>query len=146
MSKRIRSQQLFLFLESTGALNGTEADIALAKKKYRTLYKKVWAKERQSKKKEIHILFSPKEYEEIQRKAKSMGTNPTKLLRNILLASLKSTEPIPHKEMLLKILQALSISNMGLNKSKYLYPDEAKEILKDLVEVEMQLLSYIESH
>jgi hypothetical protein len=146
---KIRSQKLLEYLEKSGALNGTDADITVAKKEYRKIYNRELARERRKQKREIKPLFTPKQYQEIKLKAVRMGTNPTALLRMAVTALLNSTEPLPHKAYLLEVMQLITMANIYFSKHCPL-PINGKEehltALEHLSKAELQLQEYISAH
>ena len=141
--RRIRSKQLWQYLHDSGALHGTEADIALAKREYVKHYKKQWRQNRLVKKIEIRPGFTPSEYQQLKARAGQAGNNPTTFVTNLVRAVLKEKHTIPNRDLLLKVLQALSIASVALSRPKTIQEQETGELLHN---TELMLLSYLQSN
>jgi len=136
---RIRSKKLWQYLIETNALNGTEEDIIKAKVQYRKMYKREWKKKQRLPKKELHPVFSLKEFHIIKLKANKVGLHPSTYVKQIVIASLQSTDLLPNKEQLQKVLQLISISVISLKSNQL----NLSQIAIQLEEAEKLLLQYL---
>jgi|GEM_PF-6003208 len=127
--KRNKQKQLTLFLESTGALSGTAAEQAEAKKAYRRAYMIAW-KKTAKRKREVRIMLSEEEYTQIQEKAQYAGFKSTTYMRELALAA--NTGLIPRKDELLAILQKVRMMRV-------------QEDGPALIEIETLLLQYLKT-
>lgn len=107
---KVKSKRLWQYLSDCNLLNASEEEIALAKVKYRRLYKTEWKQNRAKPEKEIRPVFSLKEYMDLKVKASDMGMNPTKYLKSLALSSVKSETLAPNKEELKRVMQLLTIA------------------------------------
>lgn len=129
----VRSKRLWQYLSDCNLLNASEEEIALAKVKYRRLYKTEWKQNRTKPEKEIRPIFSLREYMDLKVKASDMGMNPTKYLKSLALSSVKSETLAPNKEALKRVMQLLTIAVTTNN----------TELIHDAEQI---LLNYIKSH
>ncbi len=136
--KKVRSKALWKFLFEKGVIpNGTEEEITEAKKEYRRLYKKAWKRSRK-KQKEIRPSFTIKEYQAIQQVAEKAGLKPTTLARQLLLSHSEGNAFIPNRDILLQVLQNISIVAIHLVTQ---FPKEDYTIL--IEKAEQLLLNYL---
>ena len=136
--RKVRSKALWKFLLEKGVLEGTEEEIQQAKREYRKQYKREW-KLRRLKQKEIRPSFTIKEYQAIQQVAEKAGLKPTGLARQLLLAHSEGNTFIPNRDILLQVLQNISIVAIHLVKQ---FPKEDDYTL--LIEkAEQLLLTYL---
>jgi|GEM_PF-1263096 len=137
---KIRSRNLYEYLLQSGALRGSEDDIAFAKQEYRRKYKQQWKKISRPRK-EIRIEVTLKQYEAIKIKAMELELLPTTFSRSAILASTLIKHYIPYKDRLLKILQfisriAIATSNQSLS---------AGQVCELASQAENMLLLYLKS-
>ena len=136
--KKVRSKALWKFLFEKGVIpNGTEEEITAAKKEYRCIYKREW-KQRRLKQKEIRPSFTLKEYQAIQQVATKAGLKPTGLARQLLLSRSEGNAFIPNRDILLQVLQNISIVAIHLVKQ---CPKE--DYTKLIEKAEQLLLNYL---
>ncbi|HVW97072.1 MAG TPA: hypothetical protein VHA56_13965 [Mucilaginibacter sp.] len=131
---KIRSKTLYAYLLKSNVLHGTQDDIALAKLEYRKIYKRQW-KQQKRPRKEIRIEFTLKDFQAIKTKASVAGISYTAYARNILLLSTGSQQLIPRKEVLLKVLQLISMAVIASTKNM--------RLIQQLTEAEDLLLQYL---
>lgn len=114
---KTRSKVLFEYLQQSGVLHGTPEAIALAKKQYRTLYKKQWKQTRRPRK-ELRIDVTVKQYQLIKNRAVQYGQTPTAYARNAILSIVTDTPVIARRDMLLRVLQAVGMALTGMQKGR----------------------------
>jgi len=136
---KIRSKALWQYLSDTGALNGTEEDIAKAKAEYRKVYKRIWKRNNQMPRKEMRPCFTLKEYHELQILAKNAGMNPTSFFKQQVLSAFCISESKQERSKLLEALHHISVCSIGLDKSNIGTTDLQFNIRK----VEELLLQYL---
>ncbi len=143
--KKIRSTELFNYLNNKGVLGRSETEIALAKKEYIKKYKRDWKRNRLKKKPEIRPNFTPKEYELITNASKARGLTKPDFLRQCGLTVASQTDIISNKDKLLVILQKLSIAGIKVSnkKSSPFYDSEIKDADNLLQECERLLMIYL---
>lgn len=134
---KIRSKALWKYLEETGVLHGTEADIARAKREYRRLYKKAW-KQRRVKRCELRPIFTMLEFEAVLNRAKQAGVKPAVFAREVILQAATSSVFIQNKDELLRVLQLISITAVELSKDESLL-----HLLQQIETAERKLLLYL---
>jgi len=127
------SNALYLYLKQTGALNGSPEAIALAKRKYRALYKRRW-KQQQNQLKEIRFYVSLQQFEAIKVRSSVNGLRTTTYVKKVILCDVDSTTaPNP---LLLEALQIISIAiNTGAKQYNTNYGQ--------LIHAEQLLLRYL---
>ena len=135
--KKVRSKALWKYLFEKGVLEGTDEEIQQAKREYRKQYKREW-KLRRLKQKEIRPSFTIKEYQAIQQVAIKAGLKPTTFARQVLLAHAEGNAFIPNRDILLQVLQNISIVAIHLVKQ---FPKEDYTIL--IEKAEKLLLNYL---
>jgi hypothetical protein len=113
---KVHSKALYEYLLKSGVLHGTDEDIALAKLEYRKIYKRQW-KQRTRPRKEIRIEVTQKDFQTIKTKALELGVSHTGYARGVLLSSIGLKQLIPHKQILLKVLQLISMAVIGSTKN-----------------------------
>lgn len=113
---KTRSKALWKYLFEKGVLDGTDREIAEAKAEYRRQYKRMW-KARRLKQFELRPCFTGKEYDRILIAAKRAGLKPTTFARELLLVQSGNTDFIPNKEVLLQVLQYITIAAIELSKN-----------------------------
>lgn len=128
----VRSKQLWEYLTRKGVLDGTDEEIAQAKKDYRKEYKARWKKGRVIKKHELRPEFTGKEYRQLAVKAKELGLTPTAWLRALALAEAYGTTVLPHRERLLKALQLVSLAARGTDARQSI--NKAEKILEKYID------------
>lgn len=138
--KKVRSKALWKFLFEKGVLEGTDEEIQQAKREYRKQYKKVWKQSRR-KIKEIRPCFTVKEYNTIQQVAQKAGLKPITFAQQVLLAHAEGNAFIPNRDILLQVLQNISIVAIHLVKQ---FPKENYTLL--IEKAEQLLLHYLFSH
>jgi hypothetical protein len=106
---KIRSKDLWQYLNDTGALNGNEEDIIQAKREYRKAYKCKWKKNRHLPRKEMRPYFSLREYREICLKAHDIGVKPTAYVKMIVLSIVNEQNPMHSNEAIRTTVQQVSI-------------------------------------
>lgn len=136
---KIRSKALWQFISDTGALNGSEEDIAKAKAEYRKIYKRNWKRNRQIPQREMRPCFTLKEYREIWLKANEAGMNPTSFFKEQVLCILTNTISKKDREMLLQVLQCISVCSIGLEKSNI----DLTELQFNISKAEELLIQYL---
>jgi len=141
--RKIRSPKLFQYLLDSGVLDKTEAEIASAKRAYRKEYDRIWKKNSRVKKKEIRPGFTQREYDELKARARQVGYNPTAYVKSLVQAVLREKHVIPNRDLLLKVLQALSIASIALSRPRTIQEKETGELLHN---TELMLLSYLQSN
>ena len=134
---KIRSKPLYTYLLDSGVLNGTPEEIDCAKCAYRRIYKQQW-KQRKRPRNEIRIEFTLKQYATIKSKAIGYGLNPTSFSRNITLASVELTPVIPNKDILLQVLQLISMAAIASEKNI-----SSRQLSAQLAHAEKLLLTYV---
>lgn len=135
---KICSKKLYEFLLLSDVLHGTKEDIAQAKREYRRIYKRQW-KKRRLLKKEVRIEFTLREYGDIKVRAFELGVSQTAYARAVVLSSIGSSNLIPHKDKLLKILQLISMS--AIESAKNNIPPW--QLPEQLGQAEQMLLGYL---
>ena len=135
--KKVRSKALWKYLFEKGVLEGTDEEIQQAKREYRKQYKREW-KLRRLKQKEIRPSFTIKEYQAIQQVAKKAGLKPTGLARQLLLSHAEGNTFIHNRDILLQVLQNISIVAIHLVKQ---CPKE--DYTKLIEKAEQLLLNYL---
>lgn len=106
----IRSKRLYEYLEKSGSLSQGPEAVALAKREYRRQYKREY--KRQDKQRiEMRPGFKITEYEGICLRAKLYGfKTPTAYIQNLILSHQEEKVLIPKREILLRVLQSLSMA------------------------------------
>jgi len=138
---KVRSQALFAYLQQAGVLNETLEAIALAKKDYRRLYKTRW-KQRKQPLKEIRFEVTSKQYQAIKANALFNKLKPTAYCKNEILSIIETTPIIPQRDMLLQVLQLVSMAVNGLRKDC----GHDLETAGLLGQAEKLLLTYVSKH
>lgn len=134
---KARSPKLAQYLEETGAINGSPEDIARAKIEYRKAYKAEHKKKSASKHNELRPQFTPPEYEAVKEKADALGITPTAYVKAVSLNY--DTGILPHKDVLLNVLQILSMTTIVLERERH--PAAAS-----LYDAEKMLTEYLRNH
>lgn len=134
---KIRSKALYEYLVQENALHGTPEQLALAKIEWRKLYKKRW-KQQQRPRKEIRFEITLKQYQAIKTTALAYGVPPTTHCKAIIISSVEKTPAIPHREVLLHVLQLLGMAINTLQKDGNTH--KATELL---TRAEHRLLTYL---
>lgn len=130
---KVRSKRLWQYLSDCNLLNASEEEIALAKVKYRRLYKTEWKQNRTKPEKEIRPMFSLREYMELKIKASEMGMKPTRYLKSLALSSIHSGSLAPNKEALTRVMQLITLA-------------VTTKDTKPINDAEQLLLNYIKNH
>lgn len=83
------------YLESVGVLrNGSDAEIALAKKTYWTLYRKNWKKNKRQQSKTYVLLFSFSEQRILNKKASELQISPARFIKQAALENQQVLGPV----------------------------------------------------
>lgn len=130
----IRSKRLYLYLLERNIDFEDSVALAQAKADYRKQYKKNW-KQQSKKHRELRPTFTEAEYIELCKRADLLGLTPTAYLRELILTNQENRKLIPHKEILLQVLQRLSMA-INQSRSKHLS-------IQMFQEAEHLLLEYI---
>lgn len=133
------SKAIFEYLKEKGLLDASREQINEAKLAYRRAYKREWKKNRQVPSKEIRPVFSLRQYVEIKIKADLFGLNPTKYVKQIVLADISGKPVIPNKGVLLQILQLLGMIAISISKERHL----SNNLKEQIAEAEALLLKYV---
>lgn len=137
---KVRSTKLWEYLKERGLLEASPEDIAKAKADYRRMYKKVW-KQNKIPKRELRPGFTLREYSEIKIRAKEMHLTPTAYIKLLTLNSIANKATIPQRELLLAVLQRVSIAAIAVMK------DESKRHIEEYVSnAETLLLHYLKEN
>jgi predicted DNA binding CopG/RHH family protein len=134
---KIRSKALYAYLQESSVLAGTEEDIIRAKLEYRKMYKRQWKQQRKPRK-EIRIDVTLKDFHAIRAAAVAAGMPHTTYVRLLVLSSLGVQQYIPHKDVLLKVLQLISMAAIASAKSFY-----SLQLIEQLTQAEYILLNYL---
>lgn len=110
MSKSAQNTGIWAYLESTGVLvNGTDAEIKAAKRKYRKQYILNYKRNQRIANTEFTILLSTKngEYEKIKLEAEHHKTTITAFLKLAMLAYINKSFIVPNKVQVAQLEQLL---------------------------------------
>jgi hypothetical protein len=135
---KTRSKALYAYLLDTGVIHGTPEEIAMAKRSYRRLYKMRW-KQGRIEKKEIRVEFTLKQFSSIKVRALEAGLTHTTYARNAILFAAEAKQPIPHKDMLLQILQLVSMAAIAAAKNTI----PLNQLSTMLYQAESHLIQYL---
>jgi hypothetical protein len=109
---KIQSKPLHEYLSRSGALGGSEEDIARAKKIYRKEYKRLW-KKRRDRHKEVRIELTLKQFRDLQVAADRLQLRHTTYARETIVSASNGRTFIPHRDCLLRVLQTLSMCTIA---------------------------------
>lgn len=144
---KIRSKKLFAFLEAKGVLNGTEEEIAHAKKEFRRNYKRDWKRYIRKKRKAINCLFTLHEYADIQSQAKRIGQRTAQFGREVILSATYNSILVPNRNELLKALQLVGMTGISLaNTPQPISSYILSESVEYLHQAEQLLMSVVQQH
>ena len=105
-----RGSGWFTYLEQNGLLGADEAILAIARKKYHTLWKQKW---RKAQKESGAVYYKPRftkeENKRLTHAAKNYGTSPTNFIRTVILSHFDNTPILPNIEAFRKIMQLLGL-------------------------------------
>jgi hypothetical protein len=135
---KIRSKALYAYLLDTGVLYGTPEQISRAKCDYRKLYKMQWKQGRREKK-EIRIEFTVKQFIGIKARAEEARLTHTAYARDAILFVAGAKQSVPHKDVLLQILQLVSMVAIAAAKNTI----SLKQLSTMLYQAETQLIQYL---
>lgn len=113
---KIRSKNLFLFLQQQGLLDKSPAEIEAGKRLYRKIYRQNWRKANAGKIKEIRPGFSAAEYDKICLRADLHGMSVAEYTRQLLLDHIGEGKLIPEPDTLRRILQLISMATISLER------------------------------
>ena len=136
---------LYLYLESTGVLNSeNEKDIIDAKKKYWSLYRKTWKKNKRQQSKVYIVMFTFKEARMIDKKARNLGLTPVKLLKHLAVSENNTAGPVVTGQIREKLILYSSdletkIENTGITEI------EKEALLSSALELEKSILAILKS-
>lgn len=137
----MQSKALYQYLLQAGVLNGTPDVLALAKRRYRAIYKKQWRQQRQQQK-ELRITFNHTEFEAIAFNATKQQMTRTAYVRSIVLQTVGEHSHLITKDQLQQVLQLVSMAIVGIVKRPH-SPQRIAELLKQAEDV---LLLYLSKH
>jgi hypothetical protein len=110
MPRQLKGSGWFTYLEQNGLLGADEATLAIARKKYHTLWKQEWRKRQKS---EGICYYKPRftkeENKRLVHAAKNYGTSPTNFIRTVTLGHIDNTPVLPNIEAFRKIMQLLGL-------------------------------------
>lgn len=108
----------FTYLEQNGLLGADETIMAVARKKYHTLWKRQWRKvQKESGAVYYKPRFSNEENKRLTYAAKNYGTSPTNFIRTVTLGHIDNTPILPNIEAFRKIMQLLGLINNHLSEA-----------------------------
>jgi hypothetical protein len=100
----------FTYLEQNGLLGADEATLAIARKKYHTLWKRKWRKQQ---KESGAVYYKPRftkeENKRLTHAAKKYGTSPTNFIRTVTIGHIDNVPVLPNIEAFRKIMQLLGL-------------------------------------
>lgn len=143
---KIRSKNLFLFLQQQGLLDKSPEEIEAGKMLYRKIYKQNWRKANAGKTKEIRPGFSAVEYAKIHIHADVYGISVTEYTRRLLLDHIGEGKFIPEPDTLRHILQLISMAAISLERYKDVpqCPAHLKDQLRvQIFQAEQLLIKYL---
>lgn len=148
MSKSVRSKALWEFLESTGALDGTDEQIKTAKRAYRKQYFLTFKKQQRSKRPEYTIGFHRHngEHKKICHVAKRHQMTVPSFIKSATLAYIDKNYLVPDPLIIAHLEQLLSdclneIKSIVATKEKYFWQRDEKieAIEKRIIKLEEQM-------
>ncbi|MGV3598228.1 MAG: hypothetical protein ACO1PI_10200 [Bacteroidota bacterium] len=133
----------FAYLEQNGLLGADETTMAIARKKYHTLWKRQWRKvQKESGTVYYKPRFSNEENKRLIYAAKNYGTSPTNFIRTITLCHIDNTPILPNIEAFRKIMQLLGLIHNHLTETPFvnISPDEIDTLKLRLIVLEDTIL------
>lgn len=129
---KIRSKNLWQYLSDTGALKGSESDIAKGKEEYRRMYFRQWKELHKRPQKELRIILTIREYLDLKVKALEVGLKPTPYLKELALVAIATKQRVD-KNSLKKILQLVKMASTSNSKDYKNLLMEAEKLLLDFM-------------
>lgn len=145
MTKKIRSENLYRHLLQKGVLFAPDEVIKEEKRIYRKLYKRNWKRNQLKEKPELRPSFTKSERKIIENAAKNRGLTPTAFVRQSAIAQAENKAVIANKEMLMLILQKVSMAGILVagKKATHLFGSELIDADKLLLDSESLLMEYL---
>lgn len=136
---KTRSKPLYEYLLAAGMLGASEEAIAEARRQYRRDYKKRWKKER-TRHKEIRIALTLRQFNDVKVKAYCMNLRHTPYARAVLLSATEGKALIANRDILLKILQIVSMSAIAAKRNSV----SVWQLADQMEQAERMLLEYLQ--
>jgi len=135
---KIRSTELFIFLQENGYFEKGAKTLQLGKLAYRRAYKRNWIKKNRRIKKDVRIALDHELYELVKSYCKSQGTTVTALARRLLSSHSTGKALIPQKQKLQDIFR-----DIGLVINELYQDTKPADLTSKLEAIEQSLQAYL---
>lgn len=111
MKNKNNHRGLYTFLKESGVLEtGSDEAIEQARKMYWREYKKIWARDKRNRKKQVTVSLNAQEHKLLSRSAKAYGRNTTRYIKDAALSYSQKQYLTPDPMILNYIREALTLN------------------------------------